>query len=195
MSTDFKPHKSIQFGDLSGGHLAAYGRRYPGNITQAMSRTYDTEEALAAGYFEMARSMFLSDGHYDSTVFLFRERKLIQVFPAAAEDQLQIHLRMWSLAREAFRIGADAAIMVTEVWCAAPSDLEPNQRPTELPTRQEALLLLLVSRDGQPVNFLALIKREGNAVSLEEFTVESADVVLLAPFYRVWGRPIPETWS
>ncbi len=102
---------------------------------------------------------------------------------------------MRSLAKEVVRYGADAAITVDESWVAPASDLAPYQRPAELATREEGLVLTLVTKTGEPVAFIAMINRDGNTVSLGETSViRGGAEFAFAPFYEAWGRPIPEAW-
>ena len=53
--------------------LDHYGR----NALEAMSSDYKTDVELAAGYFVMARNVFLRDGYHVSILLLFRDRKLV----------------------------------------------------------------------------------------------------------------------
>jgi hypothetical protein len=168
--------------------------RYP-FLRKVMRGTYKTDEALAAAYFEMVRTVFQGDGHHESFVFLIRQRKLVKVFPAPVENQRQKYLLMRSLAHEAVKYGADTAILVGEAWLARASDLVPYQRPSELETREEGLELTLVSKTGEPVQFFAMIRRDGAAVSLDKtIVIHGGAPFTFAPFYRAWGRPIPDQW-
>ena len=179
--------------DLAEAKKAA--ERYSMIQAEVMGRDYETEEAIAAGYFEMVRAVFLRDGYHLPFLFLFRNRKLVHMVPAPAEDQQQKYLLMRSLANEAVRHGADAAITVDEAWVAPQSDLGPYQRPSELATREEALVLALVTKTGEPVGFIATIHRNGDAVSLGETSIiRGGAAFTFAPFYKAWGRPIPEAW-
>ena len=179
--------------DLAEAKKAA--ERYPMNPAEVMGRDYESEEAIAAAYFEMARTVFLMDGYHLPFLFLFRNRKLVRMFPAPAENQQQKYLLMRNLANEAVRNGADATIMVGEIWLAPQSHLAPYQRPAELATRKEALELTLVTKAGEPVQFIAMINRNGDSVSLGETSVVRGGAAFsFAPFYQAWGRPIPEAW-
>ncbi len=169
--------------------------RYSMIQAEAMERDYENEEAIAAGYFEMVRAVFLRDGYHLPFLFLFRNRKLVHMVPAPAENQQQKYLLMRSLANEVVRYGADAAIMVDEFWTAPQSDLAPYQRPSELATREEGLSLSLATKTGEPVEFCAMISRDGDTVSLGETSIIRGGAHFnFAPFYKAWGRPIPEDW-
>ena len=169
--------------------------RYPISSFEVMGRDYKTEEALAAGYFEMVRGVFLKDGYHLPFVFLFRDRKLVQMLATPADSPQQKYLLMRSLANDVVRHGADAAISVDEAWFAPQSDLAPYQRPAELATRKEGLVLTLVRKTGDPVEYIAIIERDGDTVSLGETSiVQGGAMFSFAPFYSAWNRPIPEEW-
>ena len=188
---EFK-HEAVKV-DLAKAKKAA--ERYPMNPAEVMGRDYESEEAIAAAYFEMVRSVFLKDGYHLPFLFLFRGRKCVRMFPTPAENQQQKYLLMRSLANEVVRYGADATILVDELWMAPASDLAPYQRPAELPTRREALMLALVTKTGEPVDFIAMINRDGDTVSLGETSIiRGGAAFMFAPFYEAWGRPIPEAW-
>lgn len=169
--------------------------RYPMNQTEVMGRDYESEEAIAAAYFELVRSVFLKDGYHLPFLFLFRNRKLVRMFPTSAENQQQKYLLMRSLANEVVRYAADATIMVDESWLAPASDLAPYQRPAELANRKEALVLTLVTKTEEPVQFIAMINRDGDSVTLGKTSISRGGAEFsFAPFYQAWGRPIPEAW-
>ena len=93
------------------------------------------------------------------------------------------------------KAGADAAIMVGEVWLAPYSDRMPYQQPSESPVRKEGLELTLVRKTGEPVQLIAMIIRDGDTVSLDDTSrIDGGAEFSFAPFYKAWGRPIPETW-
>lgn len=169
--------------------------RYPINPVEVMGRDYESEDAIAAAYFEMVRSVFLRDGYHLPFLFLFRNRKLVQMIPTPVENQQQKYLLMRRLAHEVTKSGADAAIMVYELWLAPHSNLVPYKQPSELPTRKEGLGLTLVTKAGEPVQFMAIINRDGDSVSLGETSIiRGGAAFAFAPFYAAWGRPIPKAW-
>ena len=103
---------------------------------------------------------------------------------------------MRRLAQEVTKSGADAAIMVGEIWLAPYSDLMPYQQPSELPARKEALELTVVRKTGEPVQFMAMINRDGDSVSLGDTSlIRGGAEFAFAPFYAAWGRRIPEAWT
>ncbi len=60
-------------------NIAALLKHYGGNPFKAMGRQYNNDADLAAGYFAMARAVFLRDGHHISMIFLLRDRKPIKM--------------------------------------------------------------------------------------------------------------------
>jgi len=155
-----------------------------GDVHKAMAPDYESEEALAAGYFEMVREVFSRDGCHLPFVFLFRGKKLIKMLPAPAETRAQKYLLMRHLANEAARFGADAAIYVGEAWRAPAAGLARYQYAEDSENREEALVLTLVTKEGEPVQFFAAINREGDEVSLGETQqVRGGAHFMFAPFY------------
>jgi hypothetical protein len=54
----------------------------------------------------------------------------------------------------------------------------------------------MVSKSGEPVQYMAMIERDGENVFLgETFVTRGQPVWEFAPFYQAWGRPIPESWT
>ena len=103
---------------------------------------------------------------------------------------------MRHLAAEVVRYGADAAISIGEAWMAPLAEITGYQSPSEVPTRKETLGLVMVGKSGEPVQYMAMIERDGENVSLgETFVTRGQPVWEFAPFYQAWGRPIPESWT
>jgi hypothetical protein len=147
------------------------------------------------GYFEMFRSVFLKDGYHISMMFLLRDMKPIQHIQINVENIQQKYLVMRQLANEVTKTGADAAMAIGEAWMAKAENLRPYERPADSPTRIEALHALLVRKTGDPVDCIAVINRDGEAVSLGETAVSTGRAAFeFAPFYAAWGRPVPSSW-
>jgi hypothetical protein len=54
----------------------------------------------------------------------------------------------------------------------------------------------MVSKNGEPLNCFAKIIREGEKVSLVNSQMLGITLAhAFAPFYKAWGRPIPEAWT
>ncbi len=135
---------------LDGSEASKPAERYPINPAEVMGRDYESEEAIAAAYRELARTVFLTDSYHLPFLFLFRNRKPVRMVPTSAKNHQHKYLLMRGLANNVVTYGADATIMVNNVWPAPQSDLAPYQRPAELPTRKEALTLTLVTKQESP---------------------------------------------
>lgn len=171
--------------------LARYGQ----SPVEIMGRHYHSYADLAAEYFNLARSMFMRDGYHVSILFFFRQQKPVRIMQLRTENAQQKYLLMRELAHEVVKAGADAAIIIGEVWIASAESLKPYERPANSPERREALTLSLVTKDGEPLEFMAMIERSGQKALLGE--TRKADNVApfeFAPFYQAWGRTVPDLW-
>jgi hypothetical protein len=140
--------------------------------------------------------MFLRDGYHRSILLLFRDRKLIKPIEIRTDNTQQKYIVMRQLADEVTKSGADAAILIGEVWIARADELKPYERPADSPVRAEGLSLDMVSKNGEPLNRFAKIVREGKKVSLTKSKMAGIPVSFaFAPFYQAWGRPIPQAWT
>jgi hypothetical protein len=175
--------------------IATLTGRYGANLFEGMQRGYKTDAELAAGYFAVAQAMFLRDGYHRSVLLLFRDRKPIRPIEIRVENLLQRYVLMRQLADEVTKSGADAAIMIGEVWIARADELKPYERPADSPVRTEGLSLAMVSKNGEPINCFARIVREAEKVSLVNSEISGIPILhSFASFYQVWDRPIPEAW-
>jgi hypothetical protein len=86
--------------------------RLGSNAFDALKREYKTDAELAAGYFVVAKAMFLRDGYHRSILLLFRDRKLIKPIEVGTEGTFQKYVVMRQLADEVTKSGADAAILI-----------------------------------------------------------------------------------
>jgi hypothetical protein len=112
------------------------------------------------------------------------------------ENTQQKYVVMRQLADDVMRSGADAAIMIGEVWLTRVDELKPYERPADSPVRTEGLFLDMVSKSGEPLNYFAKIVREGEKVSLGNAEMSGiTGSFIFAPFYQAWGRPIPQAWT
>ena len=144
----------------------------------------------------MARAVFVRDGYHRSILLLLRDRRLIKPIEIRPQNVQQKYLMMRQLADEVVKSGADAAVLIGEVWLSRAEELKPYERPADSTTRTEALSLDMVSKTGEPIDFLARITREGKTISLgdtEEGSVAAS--FEFASFYQAWGRPIPHAWK
>lgn len=174
---------------------AAAEERYGRAGFEVFEKNYDSLEDFACGLFQLARNMFLKDGYHTPLLILLKNLKPVGFYSTPTENRTQGYLLMRHLAPEVVRRAADAAISMGEVWMAPAAALAPYQSPAEISAREEALALTLVSKTEEPIRFLAKIQRMDSAVSLDEtLVIRDFSAFRFAPFYQVWGRPIPEAW-
>ena len=103
---------------------------------------------------------------------------------------------MRTLAQRAQKIGADAAVLLSETWSAPANPAKPYMRAVDSPDRRELLTATAVSKDGDPLHLSAEILRDDKNVRLAD-TIEHAGGAhfAFAPLYEVWKKPIPENWG
>lgn len=175
-------------------------------VTRAARRRYDdpkkflkakyaSAQDMAVDYFNMARHVFLKDGFHATLALLCRNNvpvTHVQLLPA---DRQQKYLMMRSLGVEVARVGADAVMLIGESWIAPPEKVGEWQFPVDVPDRGEALTLTLVTKEAEPVDFEAVIHREGSTVHLDDTKIgKGAAVYAFMPIYQVWKKPIPLEW-
>ena len=111
------------------------------------------------------------------------------------ENQGQKHLIMRDVAREVTKYGADAVIVISEVWTSPFDPQKAYQRAANSPERQEALAAELVTKGGKSIEWTARIQRDGRRLSLGETHVDREGISFsFAPVYEAWGRAVPDHW-
>jgi hypothetical protein len=185
--------KTIKIDDDATKKLAT---KFDPSIYAALGKPYATIDDLSDGYFEMVRKVFERDGYHIPLLYLFRGTTFLKFMPYEIQDQSQKYIVMRALANEALRCGADAAVSVNEAWIARANELGPYQFAAELPTRREALTMMVCRKAGNALHYQAMISRKDDKVSLGETTVSrDAAAFAMAAFYEVWGRQIPDDWT
>ena len=171
--------------------------RYGQNAIDALRVAFNGDrEDVARNLFNVARTAFLRDGYHTPLLYLLKQYRPVEIFVTPVENRSEMYLQMRHLATEAIRRGADAAISISEAWMAPMAELAEYQKPSDVPTRKEALTLVLASKTGEPVQYFAVIERDGDKVTLgETFINRGLPVWKFAPFYQAWGRPIPDQWK
>jgi hypothetical protein len=145
--------------------------------------------------FAAARRMFEKDGHHIMVVFLLKGAKPVQIMQLRPEEHGQKYLMMRSVAHEVVKCGADAVIVISEVWSAPVDAQNPYMRAADSPNRREALTATLVSKSGEPLHLSASIERGNNRVALGETVKEQGGAhFFFAPVYEAWNREIPRDW-
>lgn len=158
----------------------------------------DTSDPVAHlnSLFETARGVFLTSGYHDTIAFFLADGRPFQIAKIDAAEHGQKYLLMRHLANQVAKFGADAVIMLAEMWRAPYDPNAPYRRPADAPNRTEVLSATLVRKEGEPLQLWAEIKREGKTVTLgETSTIEDPALFSFASVYEVWGRPIPESWQ
>ncbi|WP_192178279.1 hypothetical protein [Mesorhizobium amorphae] len=165
------------------------------NLYSAMKEKYDSLDTLSEAYFGMIRQVFNRDGYHVPMMFFFRGTELVKFFGYEIEDRAQKYVINRSLAQEALRYGADAVLMVNEVWTSLMNEVGPYEFAVDAPNRQEALTMVLVRKEGDIIHYQAIIRRENDKPALGETNVaRNGATYIAAPFYEAWGRPIPAEW-
>jgi hypothetical protein len=158
--------------------------RYGESTFEALTRDYKTDADLATGYFSVARATFLRDGYHQSILLLFRDRKPIGPIGIRTDNTQQKYIVMRQLADEVTKSGADAALLIGEVWVARSDQLKPYERPADSPVRTEGLSLEMVSKNGEPISRFAKIVRDGEKVALVDSELPRIGLRhAFAPFY------------
>ncbi len=154
-----------------------------------------TTEEVFRNLFEQAKIMFLKDGYHITVVMLFKNNKPVGLQELRIEEHGQKYLMMRALADEVIKHGADAAIMIGEIWMAAYDPQHKYRRSQDSPDRKEALAATLVRREGDPIELFSDILRGEGRLSLGEVH-EHRDGAqfMFAPLYVAWGREIPGAW-
>ena len=192
ISFESKPHEI----DLMGAEEKLIERYGASHIELLRNAFSGGREGVPKNLFDVARTAFLRDGYHLPFLFLLRDYEPVKILVTPTGNRAQKYLQMRHLAAEAVKYGADAAISIGEAWMAPLAEIKGYQSPSEVPTRKEALGLVVVGKSGEPVQFLAMIEHDGESVSLgETFVTRGQPVWQFAPFYQARGRPIPKSWT
>ncbi len=150
----------------------------------------------ARSLFAVARKMFEKDGHHITIVILLRGGKPIDFRELRPAEHGHKFMMMRTMAQHAQKIGADAAVLLSETWSAPANPAKPFMRAVDSPNRRELLTATAVSKVGDPLYLSAEILRNDQIVRLAD-TVEHVNGAhfAFAPLYEVWKRPIPENWG
>ena len=166
------------------------------NPSEIFARKEASLDDHLTSLFEAARTVFTSSGYHDTIVFVFADGTPVQVRQLRPEEHGHKYLMMRDLANEVLRVGADAVIMLSEVWSAPFDPAKPYQRAVEAPNRIELLTASLVRKEGEPIELFAKIQRDGDKIQLGDTAqVEKPALFAFAAIYEAWGRPIPQEWG
>jgi hypothetical protein len=169
--------------------------KYEINAKEVFPDTGANEDLLAS-LFTTARTMFLKDGYHITIGFLIKDGKPVDMIQMAPSEHGEKYLMMRSLAHDVQRRAADAVILTGEVWSAPFDPQEPYRRAVDSPVKYEALVATLVSKNGDPVQYFADIRRDGEKIELTETQVSRGGAFFaFGAIYEVWGKAIPPEWS
>jgi hypothetical protein len=179
--------------DLAKSEQAA--KRY-GLAPKDMSPSTATgPESTLNDLFATARKIFTIDGHHVTIAFLLKGANVASVATLALQEHGEKYLVMRKLANEVTKHGADAVIIIGEVWSARFDASKPYRRAVDSPDKNEFLTATLVSKTGEPVQMLAQINRVDDVATLSGTeTLRDQAQISFAPIYSAWGREIPSAW-
>jgi len=184
--------KTIEFDREHAEHAAG---KYGLDPKEMFPSTDPAPVATLNDLFATARKMFFVDGHHDTIAFLLNGARPVKLMQLALQEHGEKYLVMRVLANEVVKYGADGVIIISEVWSAPYDPSKPYRRAADAPERREFLSAILVTKTGDPVQLLALIKRVGDDVTLGDTdTLRDQAQIAFAPIYAIWGREIPDAW-
>lgn len=186
--------KELGLGDVM-AEASKFNERYgvdPAKMYADSGKVHDHARSL----FVVARKMFEKDGYHITIVILLRDGKPIDFRELRPGEHGHKFLMMRRLAQQAQKIGADAAVLLSETWSAPANPAKPYMRAVDSPDRIELLTATAVSKDGDPLHLSAKILRDGKNVRLAD-TIEHVGGAhfTFAPLYEVWEKPIPKDWD
>jgi hypothetical protein len=169
--------------------------RYELEPHEVWSEANEPKEHLAK-LFSTARKMFLKDGYHVTVLALLHKGKPVDLIQLEPEEHGDKYLMMRKIAQQVHKRGADAVIMLGEVWIA-PLDVDHRyRRAVDAPNRSEGLQGILVSKSGEPLQYFAEILRTDGTVTLGDTKSPPGGAqFMFAPIYEVWGKAIPEEWT
>lgn len=170
------------------------GKRYEIDPKTIFGSSASPDDQLRS-LFATARAMFLKDGYHVTILFLMKAGKPIESIVLEPEEHGEKYLMMRKIAHLVERKGADAVILLGEIWTAPYDKEHPYRRPLDAPTRHEALQGTLVAKTSSPKQLFAKITRANEQVELGMTEERDGGAqFMFAPIYKVWGKPIPEDW-
>lgn len=176
-------------------HAESVAGKYGLETKEMFPSTDPAPEATLNDLFAVGRKMFAVDGHHHTIAFLLNGARPVTMMSLAIQEHGEKYLVMRMLANEVIKYGADGVIIINEVWSAPYDPSKPYRRAADAPEKSEFLSAILVTKTGDPVQLLALIKRAGDDVTLGETdTFRDQAQIAFAPIYAAWGREIPDAW-
>ena len=152
-------------------------------------------EDFADATFQAARKVFLKDKYHAHINFLLKDGVLMQLSDSRIDAPAQKYLLSKKLGDEVKKTGANAVLLIDEIWTAPFDPAFPYRGAADAPNRGEALAGSLVQRDGEIMRWVADIQRDGDIVTLGETRREKGGAAFhFASVYEAWGKEIPAEW-
>jgi hypothetical protein len=112
--------------------------------------------ARVPGFMQMARRVVSVDKHHVTMAWMFRDERIIEMFPLVFDDYASKRLGMDAVAERVDRLNANGLVFVTEVWIAPLGENEDWTDPKILPARErpdrrEAINVIGVTKNGARV--------------------------------------------
>lgn len=145
--------------EVSSADVSKAVAHYNMTVPEKLRADPDSLEKLAEPYFEIARQVFLKDGHHQTIGILTKNNKPIAQFNADAKDRSEKYIISRLLGELAEQHDADGIMLISEVWSSAANTLATFEFPADDPNRSELLTLNAISKSGEAINFHAEISR------------------------------------
>lgn len=139
--------------------------------------------------FEQAKAVLQRDGYHVHLAMVFVGKRLAQLIEIRNEDKADKYVTIRDLASTMERIGADAVIMVSEAWRATFDPSNPYHGAADAPTRQEGLMLVGATMQGETYCFTAPFFRTDDDISFgDESVVDDKNLNVIQPVMAMWEK-------
>lgn len=170
-------------------------KRYGLDPKEILPSSAVDSESILNNLFATARKMLTIDGSHITIAFLLKGAAMASMVTLNMEEHGEKYLVMRKLADEVIKHGADAVIVIGEVWSARFDASKPYRRAVDSPEKDEFLTGTLVSKFGEPIHLRAKIIRNHSTVTLAETEISRDQAqIAFSPIYLAWGREIPTAW-
>lgn len=140
-------------------------------------------------FFEQAKAVLQKDGYHVHVAMVFVEKSPAQLIEIRNEDEADKYVTIRDLASTMERIGADAVIMFSEAWSAPFDQSNPYRAAGNAPERQEGLMLVGASMQGEAYCFTApFFRRDGDISFGDESVVDAKNMNIIQPILAMWEK-------
>ncbi|NVK55882.1 MAG: hypothetical protein HWE26_09715 [Alteromonadaceae bacterium] len=140
-------------------------------------------------FFEQAKCVLQKDGYHIHLAMIFVGKTLAEIIEIRNEDKADKYMTMRNLASTVERIGADSFIMVSEAWGAKFDPMNPYRGAAEAPSRQEVLMLVGATNEGDSYCFSAPFFRDGEVISFGDQEIMDATTMnAIQPILAIWSK-------